>query len=139
MKVFLATPFFNPAQEERMERVYKVLVDEGYEVWCAGKMMRLSHKPNQEERNNCFDTDLKHMRECDVLVAITNDYDPGTLFEVGYVFSLNKRVIGVAFDLDGPFNLMLAQSFNVVTSDMEELKEALRNPDYKKDFEGKVE
>ena len=37
--------------------------------------------------------DIKAIDECDVLYALFDDHDPGTLFEIGYAIKAGKKVV----------------------------------------------
>jgi nucleoside deoxyribosyltransferase len=138
-RVFLATPFFNGLQEARMDAVYSILQKAGLAVWCAAKDFRLTPKSSEEDKNRAFVEDCQRLQTCDFVVAITNDYDPGTMWEMGYAYSHGKKVIGLAVGLSGKFNLMLAKSCFATATTFEELEGVLSSLNTPKPYTGEVE
>ena len=71
--------------------------------------------------------------DADVVVAITDEKDLGTIFELGYAAALREvdfgndlRLIAVALDLgDRPFNVMLTQAVDSVATSIDELGRTL--------------
>lgn len=126
--VYLASPFFNPAQLERVIDVETLL--EKYNMTYFSPRKELVCPPNAsaEVRKNTFENNVKGILEADMVIAITDDKDPGTLFEMGMAYAFGVPVIGVALTLgDRPFNLMLAESCKSTCRTMEELNQTLKD------------
>ena len=125
-KVYLASPFFDDAELERVDKVKEILDSKGLEVF--------SPKEHQNERlefgsiewrKATFENDVKHIDWCDVVVAIIckgNYDDSGTAWELGYAYATNKPVVLV--NVTGEtINLMIADSLHDLISSYDELKE----------------
>lgn len=141
MKVYLASPFFNPEQVEREERLKAKLRGLGVTVLAPKEFCFCPPDASDEQREKVFNDNIKHIEEADAIFAITNGKDMGTIFEAGYGYGIGKPIIYFCEGLNGQFNLMLAQSGNVVlTNDsftLDDIRSALNGNKVK--FEGEIE
>jgi nucleoside 2-deoxyribosyltransferase len=112
MKIYLAGPLFTTAEREFNAALAQMLRAAGHAVFL----------PQEQEQRNAtarciFNTDVRGLEECDVVVANMDGSDPdsGTCWEVGYAYK-RKEVILYRTDIRseappfGPYNLMLHQS-----------------------------
>ena len=131
MKIYFAGGWFSPAQEEEHTRVGNFLKrHENLEVFnprTAGgdfKVGKETDHMTQVLLNNC-----KSIDEADLVVAITDYKDMGTLWECGYAYAKQKPVIYYCETLGNkPFNLMLAKT-GKVARDIDELENLLVDKD----------
>lgn len=114
MKLYLASPFFNAEQVEREERLKKKLRSLGFEVFSPKENCFCPPDASQELRKKTFEDNIHNIDNCDAIFVITNGKDMGTIFEAGYAYGIHKPIIYFCEGLTGQFNLMLAQSANVV-------------------------
>lgn len=68
-----------------------------------------------EWRREVFKRNIQQIESSDVVIAIYDDEDPGTMMEVGYAYARGIPVILIVF-VTQPINLMLAQSSHQVIS-----------------------
>ena len=129
---YLASPFFNERQVERMESVLSILRLSGNSVFAPyeNSVVENQNLQNPEYRARIFTKNIEAIRASRMVLAITNDKDMGTLFEAGYAYGLGIPVVYFAEDLNGPFNLMLSESGIGVYTDMTELMKAARKGDF---------
>ena len=127
-KIYYATGWFNPKSEEEERRVKAKLRSLGFDVFSPRDYFVLSENATQEERENVFKENIKHIDECDIFFGITDYKDMGTLVECGMAFGMNqkdnkKRIfVWYAETLgDNPFNVMLANSGDIVITSFEDL------------------
>ncbi|MDK0928436.1 nucleoside 2-deoxyribosyltransferase [Clostridium perfringens] len=124
-KVYLASPFFNPVEVERVDKVKEILDAKGLEVFSP-KEHQNKHLEfgSKEWRKATFKNDVDHIDWCEVVVAIIsqgNYDDSGTAWELGYAYATNKPVILV--NLTGEtINLMIADSLHALITSYEELE-----------------
>ena len=124
-KVYLASPFFNPIEVERVDKVKEILDAKGLEVFSP-KEHQNKHLEfgSKEWRKTTFKNDVDHIDWCEVVVAIIsqgNYDDSGTAWELGYAYATNKPVILV--NLTGEtINLMIADSLHALITSYEELE-----------------
>lgn len=125
-KVYLASPFFDDAELERVNKVKEILDSKGLEVFSP-KEHQNEHLEfgSIEWRRATFENDVKHIDWCDVVVAIIckgNYDDSGTAWELGYAYATNKPVVLV--NITGEtINLMIADSIHALITSYDELKE----------------
>ena len=125
-KVYLASPFFNDAEIERMEKVKNILRDRGLDVFVPSEHQNPQLEfGSREWRKSTFDSDVMGIHCADIVVAIIcngNYSDSGTAWEIGYSFALGKPVVVV--NLTGEtINLMIADSLHALVTSYDELKE----------------
>ena len=131
MKIYFAGGWFSPAQEEEHTRVGNFLAcHKNLKVFnprTAGgdfKVGKETDHMTQVLLNNC-----KAIDEADLVVAITDYKDMGTLWECGYAYAKQKPVIYYCETLGNkPFNLMLAKT-GIVARDIDELENLLVDKD----------
>ena len=125
-KVYLASPFFDDAELERVNKVKEILDSKGLDVFSP-KEHQNEHLEfgSIEWRKATFENDVKHIDWCDVVVAIIckgNYDDSGTAWELGYAYATNKPVVLV--NITGEtINLMIADSIHALITSYDELKE----------------
>ena len=125
-KVYLASPFFDDAELERVDKVKEILNSKGLDVFSP-KEHQNEHLEfgSIEWRKATFENDVKHIDWCDVVVAIIckgNYDDSGTAWELGYAYATNKPVVLV--NITGEtINLMIADSIHALITSYNELKE----------------
>lgn len=138
-RIYLASPWFNEAQAERENRVKSKLRELDFDVWSPKENNKLSPITDPKVREAVFVANIKGMQDCDIIFAITDEKDMGTIWEAGFVYGMrttNKSkspiIVYYAETLGdkGMFNLMLAQSGNIVITDfkdMDKLPELIKN------------
>lgn len=107
-KVYLAGPFFN-VQQRWMVDIARVALSPQvfspfHEVGPGG--------------NEVAQKDLDGLRECDAVLALLDDHDPGTIFEAGYATSLGIPVVGCAESVDPEGLKMLSGTGAKITGDI---------------------
>lgn len=125
-KVYLASPFFNVVELERVDKVKEILDSKGLEVFSPKEHQNPDLEFGSIEwRRATFKNDVDHIEWCDVVVAIIsqgNYDDSGTAWELGYAYATEKPVVLV--NLTGEtINLMIADSLHALINSYEELKE----------------
>ena len=124
-KVYLASPFFNPVENERVDKVKEILEAKELEVFSPKE-----HQHKELEfgsklwRKATFRNDVDHIDWCDIVVGIIsngNYDDSGTAWELGYAYATGKPIILV--NLTGEtINLMIADSLYALITNYEELE-----------------
>lgn len=132
MKVYFASPWFNPDQAEREDRVKNKLRELGFNVWSPKDNCVCSPIADEEMRKKVFGDNVYNIETCDIIFAITDGKDMGTIWEAGFACGINymlkptDRHIKVVYYCEtlgpnGQFNLMLAQSGDIVITKFEDL------------------
>lgn len=86
-KVYLAGPFFNRYQKILLFEVNNALESSDIQVFLP---MRDAGTENPKDYAS---RDLKGIDESDVVMAICEDIDSGTLFEMGYAYAKGKKIV----------------------------------------------
>ncbi len=132
-KVYFASPWFTPEQAEREERLKARLRELGFDVWSPKENCDCSPISSDEMRKSVFSDNVENIKKCDIIFAITDGKDMGTIWEAGFAYGYNIgmhdpetfRPIVVVYYCEtlgnGLFNLMLAQSGDIVVTNFDDL------------------
>lgn len=116
MKAYIASPFFNPEQLERVQFIERLLDKVGIEKFSPRVDTYVKPDSNDNERRTAFFANLKGIDVADFIIVVTDGKDVGTIFEAGYACAKQIPILYFAETLgDKPFNLMLAQSATLGT------------------------
>lgn len=122
-KVYLASPFFNETELERMGKVRDILREKGLDVFVPNEHQSPLEFGTLEWRDETFRSDVNGIDNADVVVAIIsqgNYDDSGTAWEIGYAYATNKPVVLVNLTGD-TINLMIADSLHSLIKSYDEL------------------
>lgn len=129
LKVYFASPFFNEEQVEREERLKAKLRSLGFYVWSPKESCFLKSDAAIEDRVKVFNDNCKNLEDSNIIFVVTDGKDVGTIWEAGFACGLNQhrnnkiKVVYYCETLGNrPFNLMLAQSGDVVITDFNDLE-----------------
>ena len=125
-KIYLASPFFNSEETNKLEIVKTILRDKGLDVFVPNEHQNPQLEfGSLEWRAATFKSDVDAIDNCDVMVAINcqgNYDDAGTMWEIGYAFA--KGIPVVLFNNTGKtINLMIADSLHSLLTSYDELQE----------------
>jgi len=113
-KVYLASPFFNPEQINVVESLEDVIAKSRCEVYSPmrhGVLKTMNPKERAIASKKIFEENIEMLNWADIIVANTDDFDPGTMFEIGYAFGKNKII--VTFSAKGyGANVMISEASN---------------------------
>lgn len=119
MRAYIASPFFNEAQIERVEKLKEILDLLKIEFFSPKDESNLKFKGDSVSGLEVFKMNIAEIRSCDIVVCITNGKDTGTLFEAGLAYGMSKSIFYL-YDGGESFNLMLSNS-GVAATSFEEL------------------
>lgn len=131
-KVYFASPWFTPEQEEREERLKAKLRSLGFNVWSPKEEAICGAMSDQETRQRIFVGNCDAINDCNIVFAVTDGKDMGTIWEAGYAYGYNELLkfcrcepIKIVYYCEtlgnNQFNLMLAQSGDIVITKFEDL------------------
>ena len=160
MKVYFTSPFFNPEQVERERRLVNMLRQQGFEVYAPSESCILKPDASQAERDQVFQDNINHLKSADVIFAVTDGKDIGTIWEAGFAYGyyealkdamkvkapchhFTRKYLAYYCETlgDHAFNVMLAKSADYVFTkqeDAEKLAEMIKNG-VKQDYVGKIQ
>ena len=125
--IYLASPFFDNDQIDRVKRVEQALADNK----TVGDVFspRKSQFPeltfgSPEWQSTAYKHDLDHLNDAYIVVSVSDftedSVDSGTAFEIGYAVAKGKTVV-LVHEKTGLVNLMLAQGAKTYVEHAEEL------------------
>ena len=124
-KIYLASPFFDEKEIERMEAVRDILREKGLEVFVPNEHQSQEEFTSIPWRKETFASDVDGIDTADIVVAVIckgNYDDSGTAWEIGYAYATKKPVILV--NVTGEtINLMIADSLHALITSYDELKD----------------
>lgn len=151
-KIYFASPWFTPEQEEREERLKAKLRSLGFDVWSPKENAICGTFSDKETRSKIFNGNVDNIADADIVFAVTDGKDMGTIWEAGYAYGFNAaceltgapKIIIVYYCEtlgDGKFNLMLAESGDIVITKFEDVDKipALLESGEGYDYVGKIE
>lgn len=150
--IYFASPWFTPEQEEREERLKAKLRELGFKVWSPKEQAICGTFSDKKTREKIFRGNCAAIENSDIVFAVTDGKDMGTIWEAGYTCGYNERQRAVGYEPikivyycetlgDGKFNLMLAESGDIVITKFEDVDKlpALLDAGEDYDYVGKIE
>lgn len=121
-RVYLASPFFNDEQIERVAFVEKVLRSKGLDVFSP-REHQVPEIPfgSKKWRDLVFAHDVANIHKADLVVAVYDGKDEGTMWEIGYAYA-NRIPIVVFNESTKVLNLMITDSLHAYLGSREELE-----------------
>lgn len=86
-KVYLAGPFFSLAQIWQIQQARENLLSMGLRVFSP------YHDVGRGSAEEVVQKDINAIHESDLIFAVGDGFDPGTIFEIGYARAIGKPVI----------------------------------------------
>lgn len=123
MKIYLASGWFSPEQEQARQEVLQVCETLKLDYYSPKERLQYGvHNMSQEE---VFMTNLSEILKADLVIASTEGKDMGTLFECGYAYGRKIPII-YYYKYTDNFNLMLGQSGKAVLTNPYDLSLYIR-------------
>lgn len=130
LKVYLASGWFNPIQEQELTQLEKLFDDRQQHFDLASPRRIFVCKPDasKETQESVFSGNLHHIETSDFVLVNTRDKDIGTIWEAGYAYAHKKPIVYFCGGLPkgAKFNLMLARSGIKVCTSIDELTDYLQ-------------
>jgi nucleoside 2-deoxyribosyltransferase len=89
-RIYIAAPFFNIAERWLVEEIRTQLLGMGVPVFSP------LHDIGEGPGEIVAPLDLRGLDECQVVLAVLNGCDAGTIFEIGYAVARGTPVIALA-------------------------------------------
>jgi len=120
-RVYLAGPFFNPQQIKLVRTFEVVLTGKGLKVYSPRKHQSKAPYGSMKWRRQTFASDVRAIESADIVFAVYNDEDSGTMWEIGHAWSMRKPIL-VFNSKEKRVNLMIAQSLYAYLNSVEKVK-----------------
>lgn len=126
-KIYIAAPLFNEKEIAVIEKIKKCLSELNINFYSPKDEFQFKKGDPSENAKQCYNSNINAMNTCSHMIAVIDDFDPGTVFEIGYFIGFSKPVIAYS-DIKGRgLNLMLAQACIDFANNKNELKNTLTN------------
>jgi len=96
MKIYLASPFFNKEQIDVVKHLEASIRNSNNNLYSPmrhGVLKEMSKEERAKISKKIFNENIEMLDWADIIVANTDDFDPGTMFEIGYAFGKSKTIL----------------------------------------------
>lgn len=127
IKVYIAAPFFTPEQVEVVESIEQLLEDANIEYFSPrseGTLKSMTKEARAAKMGDMFRSNIDHMDWCTHCIAVIDDYDTGTVWEMGYLYATRKMIVTYSSNYHG-INIMLNESIVGHCLDLAQVHRAL--------------
>jgi nucleoside 2-deoxyribosyltransferase len=128
MKIFLAGTFKTKSDGQNLEKIFNLLVKDGYDVWWASKKVKRGYSSRDLNLlKQIVKTEEDAINDSDILVAVMKRASFGTAMEIKHAHDFGKPVIAYLLsghpDFEsGSFNYRV----NNIVKNLDDLLEAIR-------------
>ena len=140
-KIYLAGPFFNPEQISVQERLEQLCVRKGIPMFSPRLECLCPPDASSEQRASTFAMNVDHIVKAKFVFARIDDFDPGTMWELGYAFAFGIPSFAYTTVPGRGLNLMLAESGLRLVCDWPDIEKFLVEGDLTvaKSWKGEIE
>ena len=111
-KIYLASGWFTPEQEEEQNRIYELLKND-YDVFNPKLESLVTPNSTEDFMSQTLIGNIEGIKNADLVVVIYDYKDTGTIWEAGCAYANKKPIMYYAETLgEKKFNLMLAKTGN---------------------------
>lgn len=110
MKFYLAGPFFNSEQRSVMEKIERFCKEIEMSLFSPSLENLCPPNATPEQQQKAFRANHDNVLTCDFVLARIDDFDPGTMWEMGFSYAVRTPVYAFTTIAGRGLNLMLAQS-----------------------------
>lgn len=129
LKVYLASGWFSPDQDQQLTKLEKVFDDRADWIELASPRRIFVCPPDAslQVQDEVFHGNMKHINEADMVFVNTTYRDIGTIWEAGAAYACSKPIVYFCENLPegAKFNLMLSRSGIKVCTSFEQLEDYL--------------
>ncbi len=123
VRVYLASGFFNDQQLQKVEKTEGILRAKGLLVFSPREHQNESLPLGSREwRAETFRDDRAAILQSDVVVAIYDEQDAGTMWEIGFAYA-NQKPIVILHINEEPVNIMITESLHAYVDSFRQLDE----------------
>jgi len=125
-KIYLAGPFFNPEQIEVADRIESACIILNIPFFSPRLECFCPPNATPKQRAQTFQMNIINIDCAKFVFARIDDFDPGTMWELGFAFSRNIPCFGYTVVPDRGLNLMLAESGMKLVQGWKNIEDFLR-------------
>ncbi len=112
IKVYIAAPFFKQIQLNAVKMIEHKLQKEDIEFYSPrseGILQDMTPEQKAERMSYIFQQNVRNLNWCTHVIAVIDDYDTGTVWEMGFAYASNKKIVTYSDQYHG-INVMLNES-----------------------------
>ena len=131
--IYIAAPFFTKKQVAFVESIEQALATCGFEYYSPrsdGILLDQTEEERQKNKKRVYDANVDNICAADHMVAVIDDRDIGTIWEMGYAKAIGVPTITISNESYG-LNVMLAESVQAHVLQLDDMIRALDDPSYK--------
>ena len=95
-KIYLAGPWFSEKANILYQYVTSIITH-SFTYTCNNEIFIPKNAQNKTPKD-AFDKNVKHIMNCDLLLALVDEKDVGTAWEIGMAEALDKQIILLGYD-----------------------------------------
>ena len=123
IKTYIASPFFNGVQLRVVEQIERMLKENNiryYSPRSEGVLQNMTPDDKAIHMGEIFKKNVEEMEWATHMIAVIDNYDIGTVWEMGYFFKSGKEIITYSDNYYG-INVMLNESIKGHCINMEDI------------------
>ena len=124
---YIAAPLFNKENIDTIKDIENLLDKIGKKYFSPreyGSIVGEKMTPQRMER--IFDLNIIMLKKCNNMIAVIDDRDTGTIFEMGFAHAENKKIYTYTANNFG-VNVMLKHSTHCHSASIKELEDMIYN------------
>ena len=131
--IYIAAPFFNADQVATVAMIEAKLDSANMAYFSPrseGTLLEMTSKEKIQHMDRIFKSNIDNMVKANIIIAVIDGRDIGTIWEMGFAYALGKTVISYT-NMDHGLNVMLAKSVQAHVKSMVDLMIAIDDPEFK--------
>lgn len=134
LKIYIAAPFFKPKELALVKTIETLLFDEGKKIMGAplsyysprseGILKDMNARDRENRMTYLFEQNVNYLKWCTHVLAVIDDYDTGTVWEMGYAFCAEKEIVTYSANYHG-INVMLNESILAHCTELDDIVPSL--------------
>lgn len=127
--IYIAAPFFKPHEVQFVQEIEDRLIAEEIEFFSprtSGTLIEMSNEKKQQVKNEMFKINVSKIFNSSGVVAVIDDRDVGTIWEMGFAHACQKPTISIS-NQDYGLNVMLAESVQAHVRTLDDMVKAIRD------------
>ena len=128
INVYIAAPFFNEEQLETVKSIETELQEKGVKFFSPrseGVLLDLAPSERASHLKRMYDSNINHMSECNMMIAVVDGRDIGTMFEIGFftskMLSEKENLLVTFTNHSFGLNVMIQQSVDAHLKGVDDL------------------
>lgn len=133
--IYIAGPFFNEQELLAIQEIESVCIAHELKHFSprleGGVLKDMTDEERKAASDSVYEMNVRGIEQSDCIIAIIDNFDPGTMFELGYAAAKQKRIITVSNNNYG-LNVMLAKPAETHTYNAKDAIAAYLGHEYNK-------